>query len=240
MKDRIPSLSVEQMREVDRLMVKEFQIKLIQMMENAGYALAALARERFLAGDPRGSRVMILSGSGGNGGGGLAAGRRLLTWGAEVFIFLTRKPEDMAGIPAHQLSILQNMQEAAIIPPGEDVDLPAAHLILDALIGYSLQGAPRGHAARLIRQVNEHNAPILSLDVPSGIQAGTGHIYTPSVAADATLTLALPKKGLLREGVRPHVGELYLADIGVPPELYNLLDIAVGPIFAAEDILRVY
>ncbi|MFO7943167.1 MAG: NAD(P)H-hydrate epimerase [Anaerolineales bacterium] len=240
MNDCVPSLSTEQMREVDRFMVEEFQIKLIQMMENAGRTLAALARKRFLGGDPRGSRLILLSGSGGNGGGGLAAGRRLLTWGAEVFVFLTRKPEDMTGVPAHQLSILQNMEGVHIFPPGELRDFPPASLILDALIGYSLKGAPRGHTARLITQANEHPAPILSLDVPSGIHAGTGRIYSPSVRAEATLTLALPKTGLLKEETRPRIGELYLADIGVPSELYRRLDISVGPIFAAEDILRVY
>ncbi|MFO8036441.1 MAG: NAD(P)H-hydrate epimerase [Anaerolineales bacterium] len=240
MNERIPILTVEQMREVDRLMVETFGIQLTQMMENAGHGLAALARDRFLSGDPRGSRVLILAGSGGNGGGGLVAGRRLHTWGAEVIIFLSRKPEEMDGVPAQQLSILQAMEGVGIIPPGGDQSFPQADLILDALIGYSLKGAPRGATARLIERATDHKASILSLDVPTGVEAGTGTVHTPHIRADATLTLALPKRGLFVEETCPCVGELYLADIGVPPELYGRMGISVGPIFAEQDLMRLY
>lgn len=240
MNDPIPTLTTEQMKEVDRLMVEEFGIQLIQMMENAGSGFAALARDRFLEGDPREKRIVLLAGSGGNGGGGLAAGRRLHTWGAEVTIFLSREPGEMSGIPAQQLSILQALEGPQIIPPGEDRNFPHADLILDAIIGYSLRGAPRGVSAGLIERAMDHKAPILSLDVPTGIDAGTGRVYSPQITADATLTLALPKTGLFAEETRPHVGELYLADIGVPPELYQGMGISVGPIFAEQDLLRLY
>lgn len=240
MNDPIPALTTEQMREVDCLMVEEFGIQLIQMMENAGRGFAALARDRFLGGDPRGSHVLILAGSGGNGGGGLVAGRRLHAWGAGVTVFLSRKPEDMGGVPVQQLSILQAMEGIHIVSPLGDQNFPRADLILDALIGYNLKGAPRGAAAPLIERAMDHGAPILSLDVPTGIEAGTGKVYTPHIRADATLTLALPKTGLFVEETRPGVGELYLADIGVPPELYQGMGISVGPIFAEQDLMRLY
>jgi NAD(P)H-hydrate epimerase len=81
--------------------------------------------------------------------------------------------------------------------------------------------------------------PVLSLDVPSGIDATTGAIYDPAIRADVTLTLALPKEGLRTPGVDDHVGDLYVADIGVPPGLYEeFLGIHVGPIFARSGILR--
>ena len=114
-----------------------------------------------------------------------------------------------------------------------------ADIVLDGVIGYSLEGAPRGDAGALIRWANAQPSPVLSLDSPSGIDTTTGTISDPAIRATATMTLALPKEGLRAPDVQAHVGELYLADISVPAELYKrFLDIEVGPIFAKSDILR--
>jgi NAD(P)H-hydrate epimerase len=113
-------------------------------------------------------------------------------------------------------------------------------LIVDGVIGYSLKGPPEGAAADLIRWANTQSVPVLALDVPSGVNSATGEPYDPTIRASATLTLALPKEGLRSPGAERHVGELYLADIGVPPSLYGgpPLGLSVGPIFAESDILR--
>ena len=141
----IPFLTTAQMREVDRLMIEDYGIELIQMMENAGRNLAAAARQIFLAGDPVGRPVAVLCGTGGNGGGGMVAARRLIGGGAEVTVWLTKRPGDFAGIPAHQLGILQTLGAELIVADGvPELD---ADLVLDAIIGYSLSGPPRGAAA---------------------------------------------------------------------------------------------
>ena len=107
------------------------------------------------------------------------------------------------------------------------------------MIGYSLEGAPRGEAGTLIRWANGQAAPVLSLDIPSGVDTTTGTVFEPAIRATATMTLALPKEGLRVPGVDAHVGEIYLADISVPPELYaRFLGIKVGSIFAQSEILR--
>jgi NAD(P)H-hydrate epimerase len=92
----------------------------------------------------------------------------------------------------------------------------------------------------LIRWANSQRAPILALDVPSGMDAGSGTVYEPVIRASATLTLALPKKGLRMPGAEALVGELYLADISVPPELYASLplELSVGPLFCRADVIR--
>jgi len=233
----IPAITTEQMREVDRLMIETYHIELIQMMENAGYSLANLTRRRFLEGDPGGKNVLVLAGGGGNGGGGLVAARRLSNWGAAVQVFLSHDREDMREIPAHQLGILEQLK-TPIIKPNQVDSLPPADVILDALIGYSLRGSPRGTPAHLIHLANRVDKPILSLDVPSGVDASNGKAYEPHIQADATLTLALPKIGLLENIARASVGELYLADISVPPSLYHSMGIDVGPIFAQEEIVQ--
>ncbi|MCH8185335.1 MAG: NAD(P)H-hydrate epimerase [Chloroflexi bacterium] len=237
----IPYLSTGQMREVDRAMIEDYGVLLIQMMENAGRELAHLARSRFLEGDPRRRKVLVLAGTGGNGGGGLVCARRLDNWGAEVSVWLSASPSQLAETPRHQLTILEHM-EVPIEIAGDEPDLPSADLIVDALIGYSLSGAPRGPSAGLIRAANAHTAPVLALDVPSGVDTATGAVYDPAIMAEATLTLALPKQGLQHDAAKKQVGELYLADISIPLGLYSHppLGLDVGPLFARDDILRVW
>jgi NAD(P)H-hydrate epimerase len=235
----VPGLSTKQMIEVDRAMIEDFGIQLIQMMENAGRNLADLARGRFLDGDPRGKRVTVLAGSGGNGGGALVAARRLHNWGAAVAVTLAQPATEMTAVPAHQLDILERMS-VPIIAAESVASLAVADVVLDGLIGYSLKGPPRGAAAELIEWANRQNAPLLALDVPSGVDADTGIIFDPAIRASATMTLALPKLGLLGPGVEAHVGELYLADLSVPPGLYQRppLDIRVEPLFARAEVIR--
>jgi NAD(P)H-hydrate epimerase len=236
-----PFLSTQQMREVDRAMIEDYKISLLQMMENAGRCLADLARSRFLGGDPRGQRVLVLAGSGGNGGGGLVCARRLHNWGASVRVLMTAAPEWLGEVPRHQLTILERMGLETDVA-GNETELPESDLVVDALIGYSLKGAPADVAASLIRGTNSQTVPVLSLDVPSGVDTTAGTVYDPSVRATATMTLALPKDGLRTAGARKVVGELYLADISVPPSLYAgpNLGLDVGPLFHAADVIRIW
>ena len=239
--EAVPFVTAQQMGEVDRLMVEEYGILLVQMMENAGRHLAHLARERFLGGDPKGCKVLVLAGSGGNGGGGLTCARWLHNWNAQVEVWLAVGPSEMAEVPRHQLTILGRTGIPFHTPIAETA-LPAADLVIDALLGYSLRGAPHGSVAQLIRGANAHPAAVLSLDLPSGVEATTGAVQSPAIQASATLTLALPKEGLRAPQARSFVGELYLGDIGVPPELYGspTLGIQVGPLFAVNEILRLW
>jgi len=243
----LPALSTPQMIEVDRVMMEDYQISLTQMMENAGRNLAHLARERFLGGDPRGQKITVLAGPGGNGGGALVCARRLHNWGATVSVMTAKAAEAFAPVPGQQLTILQRL--GVPVASAQAVNETKAALVIDGLIGYSLRGAPRGAAAELIRWANRQPAPILALDVPSGLDANDGAVYDPAIRATATMTLALPKAGLLAETAAPqpgaqvhdHVGELYLADISVPPALYAgpAWQLGVGPIFARSDIVRI-
>ncbi|NDJ54310.1 MAG: NAD(P)H-hydrate epimerase [Chloroflexi bacterium] len=241
----VPYVTTEQMIEVDRAMMEDFEIDLTRMMENAGRNLAHLARGRFLDGDPRGKRVIILAGTGGNGGGALVCARRLHNYGAEVGVIIAKPDEDFTPVPGHQLKILHTM--GVDVELADEASLTGATsfnpvLIIDGVIGYSLKGAPRGTAGDMIRWANEFDAPVLSLDAPSGVDTTSGQVFDPAVQATATMTLALPKEGLRAEGVKEQVGELYLADISVPPGLYAepALGLTVGPLFAESDIVRLF
>ena len=234
----LPWLSVAQMIEVDRAMVDDFQIQLLQMMELAGRHLASLARARFLADAVPDAPVVILAGPGGNGGGALACARRLKGWGVAVSVITAATDEDFTPVPRHQLAALRRL-DVNISETGDELPAQPA-LIIDGLIGYSLHGAPRGRAEELIRWANQATAPVLSLDVPSGLDLLSGEPFDLAIRATATLTLALPKLGLKAAGAAAHVGELYLGDIGVPRQLYRRspLNLRVPDIFAAGDLVR--
>jgi NAD(P)H-hydrate epimerase len=243
MPDRpLPALTPDQMSQVDRLMADELGVETLQLMELAGQAVASWARTRFLGGDARGKRVLVLAGSGGNGGDGMVAARLLHAWGAQPSVWLSHPMETLRGAAAHQARTLVALGLPIHPPPepaGDDVlTLPPADLLIDALLGFGLSGPPTGASARLISTANAHPAPILAVDLPSGLDAGAGAPYEPCIRAAATLTLALPKTGLLVPAARPYVGELAVADIGIPAEIYARVGVEVAPLFAEQSIVQ--
>lgn len=234
----IPTISKSQMVEVDRVMVEDLGIGLVQMMENAGRNLARFTMETYIT-TGRAERVVVLAGSGGNGGGGLVAARRLAGWDVPVSVYASRPQDGYRGVIAHQLEALTKVGvriESNGLPPADTDSI----VVLDCLVGYSLAGTPRGRVAELIDWAAESDAPVVSLDVPSGVDSTTGDVLDPAVVADATLTLALPKSGLVTEQAAGNVGELYIADIAIPAALYRMsFGLEVGDLFATTDIVRV-
>jgi len=235
-------ISVADMIEVDRLMVDEYGITLLQMMENAGRSLAATAR-RMLGGSAAGRGVLVLVGNGNNGGGGLVAARHLANAGARVTVVLVAQPGELGEVPRRQLGTLERMHikgsERSTYPDDLPALLAGTDMVIDALVGYSLRGAPREPEASFIRAANAAPLPRISLDIPSGLDGDDGIPQEPCFRAGTTLTLAWPKAGLLAETARPYVGELYLADISVPEPVYRAVGVERGQVFAQGPIVRV-
>jgi NAD(P)H-hydrate epimerase len=240
----VPAVTAAQMREVDRIAVEEFGLSILQMMENAGRNLAQHAMD--MLNGARGT-ITVLAGSGGNGGGGLCCARHLHNHGIKVQVVLSKKTAMLTGAARNQLRILQavgvdpvgpDQAKADIADSGRTSVYPSeavrrSQVVVDALIGYSLRGAPRGPVAELIDVCNRHAARVLSLDVPSGLNATTGEAPGRIVRPERTLTLALPKTGL------DHVtGEIYLADIGIPPEVFQQLGLSYEPPFGERYWIR--
>lgn len=234
----LPALSAAQMARVDELMTGKLGVDTLQLMELAGGAVASFARNRFLGGDTRGKRVIAFCGSGGNGGDALVAARLLVAWGANVAVHLSHESGDLHGAAAHQAEILVKMGITPN-PPGNDApDVSHADVLLDGLLGFSLRGAPRGMTRTLIEAANAAGPPILAIDVPSGLDATTGAMTGACIRAAATLTLALPKAGLGVPAARGFTGDITVADIGVPPAVYNRLGIVLaGPPFASSSFV---
>lgn len=219
----VPAITTAQMREVDRVAMETFDLDLLQMMENAGRNLAQNVME-ILRRSPR--PVVVLAGSGGNGGGGLCCARHLHNHGVPVAVVLSKEPEALTGAAAQQLRTLQRAGLAPLEQDEVEEALRSAALVVDALIGYSLQGAPRGRVVTLIERCNRHARRVIALDVPSGLDATTGEAPGRVIEAERTLTLALPKAGLV-----PGEEEVYLADIGIPPAVFESLGIVYEPPF---------
>jgi NAD(P)H-hydrate epimerase len=231
---QIPFVTTQQMVEVDRLMIEEYDIQLIQMMENAGRNLAELSR-RMLGGDVPSKRIAVLCGAGNNGGGGMAAARHLHNWGADILLKVLSPHDLLKDVPAHQFQILKKMG----IPDQETINLNTVDLVIDAMIGYGVTGDPRGVIADWIRRVNAAARPVLALDTPSGLNTTTGMPGKPCLRATATMTLALPKTGLANREAAAYVGDLYLADISIPPQLYTRIGIENPPIFHHNTIIKI-
>jgi NAD(P)H-hydrate epimerase len=219
------------MRDVDRVAM-ELGLTLTRMMENAGANLAWLASE-MLGGEVSGRRITVLAGPGGNGGGGLVAARRLIGWGASVAVRLASDPADLATVPLEQLRLLEQM--GAPIAVGA-TGLGVTELFIDAILGYSQEGNPRGEAAALVTATADFT--VLSLDVPTGLELEHGIVREPAVRAAATLTLALPKEALRAGAARPLVGDLYLADISIPATVYDQLGIDYRSPFSGSPIVQ--
>ncbi len=200
------------MVEADRLAVDEFGIDLLQMMEHAGSALAELTHRLFPTG-----RIAVAAGGGNNGGGGLCAARHLSNRGRAVTVVITTDRPGAAA--AHHLRTLEAMGVALTAEPGP------TEIVVDAMVGYGLAGPLRGRVAEVAGWIGRRH--VISLDFPSG------HGFAGAVAADATLTLALPKEGLR------HLRPLWLADLGLPAALWERMGLAVAPVFAAGRIVRI-
>jgi len=164
------------------------------------------------------ARVLVLVGSGGNGGGGLCAARHLANRSLNVDVCYA-DPDKLDESTAYQRKILNST-------PAKDTEASglwgkAHNLIIDALIANSLDSAPRGKAAALIRWANESKAPILSLDVPPGVNATTMETPGEYIRPRWTITLALPKTGLPPGMTR----KLYLADLGIRPKVFRAINL---------------
>lgn len=211
----VSAVSAAEMKELDRIAMEETGPNLYQMMENAGRNLASFVIN-LLGSNWREKTTLILAGSGGNGGGGICSARHLANHGGKVLL-CTPPSEMLSEVTLFQHKIFSSTPGREISPaqlPGSGIDL-----IIDAIIGYGLTSAPHGLAADLIDWTNQSNIPVVSMDIPSGVNATTGAKPGDAINPSYILTLALPKTGLSNFTDET----LYLADIGIPGKAFSLM-----------------
>lgn len=228
----VPAVTKDQMIEVDRIAIEETGPNLFQMMENAGRNLAELTIKS-LGKSWNKSEIIILAGTGGNGGGGICAARHLANHGANVKVCVTEK-EKLKDVPAYQLHILKSTNAKIITI--EELQNENPDLIIDAIIGYSLSGEPKGKSLELIKWASQQLGIKISLDIPSGINSTTAETSFHHIKPDITITLALPKTGLLPDVT----GDLYLADIGIPSKVYEKLNLNYQSPFSEKYYIKLF
>lgn len=243
----VPVLAAATMSEVDRA-AERLGIGVGVLMENASRQVAAAAR-MWLGGSVATRTILVLAGRGNNGGDALGAARHLLGWGAVLGCVVAGPPERLGVEARRQLDILVTLGQRPLgaTLSGERVveeallaeRLSSADLVIDGLLGTSARGAPRDEVAALIRLANRSRTPILAVDLPSGLGPDTGTPMGVAIRAGLTITLALPKPGLLARHAASLVGELLLADIGIPASLFAEHGVDARALFVENDLVRV-
>ncbi|MBR4834568.1 MAG: NAD(P)H-hydrate epimerase [Thermoguttaceae bacterium] len=218
-------------RELDARAVAEWRIPSLLLMENAGRGLADvfLANATRLNGGATSRRVLICCGKGNNGGDGFVLFRRLELLGVDCRIVAVGTPESYRGDALTNLEIVraatsQNPEKIFFFDGSPqaferlEVELAQADWAVDALLGTGAVGALRFPFEGIVDALNRSKKPVYAVDVPSGLNADDGTVASVAVRARLTTTLAVAKPGLLFDAAKPFVGELYVADIGVPVE----------------------
>lgn len=214
---------VKEMRRIDQTAAEHYGIPEPLLMENAGHRAAEQMAE--LMRGVKGKTLCILSGSGNNGGDALAAARHLFNQGARLKLFLAGNPDHFKESAAGMYQVLQKMGlDIHRLECDRDWDrlhfaLKLADGVLDGILGTGFSGELRKPTLRVIEEINAAGKPVLSIDIPSGVEADTGRVLSVAVRADRTLVLGLPKPGHLLSPGAEHCGSWVVDDIGLPAPL---------------------
>lgn len=225
------------MKEIDGWATKELGIPGTVLMENAGRGCVNILEEYF---NPENLKVLVMCGTGNNGGDGFVIGRHLQNRNAIVKIILVGKARQLRGdallnyrlakkskIDIHQVASVDSIRQLC------NTFNPV--VLVDALFGTGFKGAPQGIYHSSIEIINNSDTFVFSVDIPSGINGDDGQFRKTCVIADATATMCLPKRGNFLYPGREFCGDLYVVDIGVP---YNLIDRDFPRIVEFEDVNR--
>ncbi len=208
-----PLLDAETMRGVDRWAIEERGVPSLELMERAGAGVTRIVER--LAPD---GAVAVVCGKGNNGGDGLVVARLLREAARSVTVVCAAPPGDFAGDAHVNLERLPGEAPLELIEDRERTEraLAEATVIVDALLGTGFQGEPRGAVGEAIEAVNAARAPVVSVDVPSGVDASTGVASGAAVRAAVTVTFHAGKPGLWIAPGKAHAGEVNSIDIGIP------------------------
>ncbi len=232
-------LTAAQMREADQATIEDIGIPEIVLMENAGRQVVS-AMEATFASALEG-RVAVLCGTGNNGGDGFVVARTLLQRGVDVAVFVVGPIASVKGAARTNLEILGRLGVNAVEVDDEQTwdlhfsEISQCRLIVDALFGTGLSRPLTGMLETVVADVNTAGIPIVSIDLPSGLQADTPHLPGACIDASMTVTLAAPKLPLVLPPGEMHAGEVVVADIGIPSDVIARVDGAVVELLTQEE-----
>ena len=201
-------LTSEQMKICDSTEINHYGVPSVVLMERAALSVRDVISERY----PDASDILVICGSGNNGGDGFAAARLLNMAGRRADVLFVGKHDHMTQETALQAEIFK--KHGGMILPDES-GVKGYDLIVDALFGIGLSREVIGRYADLIHAVNRSDTPVVAIDIPSGVSADDGQIFGCAVKADITVTMAFAKLGLMLYPGAEYCGEVIVADIGI-------------------------
>ena len=222
-------VTAAEMRQIDQATIEGVGIPGIVLMETAGSAIVRAIEQHY----PTCRRIGIFAGKGNNGGDGIVIARQLVHAGRDVNLFLVSPQESFTGEADTNLQIAKNLgvwikEVLTDADLKSDVNIASCELLVDAIFGTGLRGTVRGSIAAVINSINNLPAPILSVDLPSGLDANTGQPLGTCVQADRTVTIGLPKRGVLVHPGAEFAGKLEVVDIGFPEQVIDAQGIKVN------------
>jgi hydroxyethylthiazole kinase-like uncharacterized protein yjeF len=227
---KVPAVSSATLRDADAAARQQFGIEPLQLMEVAGWQVARFI-DAFVGG-ARGKRVVVVAGSGNNGGDALVAARFLHQRGASVTASIV-PARDPASLAARHAATLRQLGVPLLeAPAGIDA---AAEVLVDGLLGTGIRPPLREPAPPIIAAMVAAGGPIVAVDVPSGMDADTGAGAEGAVRAAATVTLAAPKAGLAKTA---NAGRVFVADIGMPASLFRADAEAIAALYRIGDLVE--
>lgn len=212
----LPTMTRQQVREVDRRAVEEFGLSGRVLMENAGRGAADVLRDRGVRGP-----VVLCCGKGNNGGDGFVIARHLEAAGVDVEVLLFTDPHELTGDAATNFAVLRRAQTPVtaaleLSPAEREATLQSADWIVDALLGTGLTGEVRAPYDEAIACINRAGRPVLAVDLPSGMDCDSGQPLGSCVQAQVTATFVARKQGFDASGAEGLTGEVVVLPIGVP------------------------
>lgn len=203
-------ISSDDARRLDKIAVKKFSIPSIVLMENAGKNTAEIILKEF---HPR--QVAIFCGGGNNGGDGFVIARHLSNHGVKVKVFTVQEISKYSGDALINLNIIQKIKIPVTYLSAQKIKIPKVDLIVDALLGTGTKGKIREPYKKIIQKINSAKIPVVSVDIPSGIDADTGKKQGIAVKSNLTVTMVAIKKGLRIHDGRKCAGKIIVTDIGL-------------------------
>ena len=222
----IKLLSAEQIRNIDKRAIAELGIPGILLMENAGRSIAQKALDLLSLVQGYSKKVLIICGKGNNGGDGFVAARHLIENKMETIVVSIEREESLSGDARINHNILKHFTDIIYY---DEIDIEILRqliqesgIIVDAILGTGISSNITGTFCQIIEAINEYAENlVLSVDIPSGINAATGKVQGVGVIADYTVTFFAPKTGMLLYPGAEYVGEMQITDIGIPHTLTN-------------------
>lgn len=205
------AVSVQKMQELDRRTIEDFGVPSIILMENAGRCVSNVAMEMLKP--CAGKKIAIFCGTGNNGGDGFVAARYLSRQGIGMAVYIIGDTSHIKNDPLLNLNILR--KTGIVVKEISDARDVKAGLIIDAILGIGVKGQVKEPVRSIIADLNKNGTQILSVDVPSGLDADTGKVLGSAIKAAKTVTMQFPKKGFYINNGPGHVGEIIVADIGI-------------------------